>query len=170
MHILMAIAGVVGTLVFIAYRISMLRQGAEEVINTVEHAAGAWRRHKFRKKAERPPLETEEDPCAAAAAIAVVLVESAGVLTAQEEAALAAEFETVMDIREASELLSYARWITKDVVDPNTVIGRVAGLLNDRLGPKEKRDLVDMLGRLSSGDPIQVQALGHLKGKLGLAG
>ncbi len=168
MHILMALVGAIGTLAFICYRISLLKQGVEDVVDTVERAAGAWRRHKFRSKAERPPLETEDDPRAAAAALAVVIMESAAALSADNEAALKHEFATVMGVEDSADLLAYARWITKDVVDPNTVTSRIADLLNAELGPRQKHDLVEMLGRLSNGDPIQVQALGHLKSKIGL--
>lgn len=168
MHILLGLVGLVGTIAFLLYRFSMMKQGADEVVDTVERAAGAWRRHKFRNRAERPALETEDDPRAAAAAIAVSVAESAGRLSASDEAAMMQEFETVMGAEESADLLSYARWLTKDVVDPNTVISRVTGLLNRELDDAQKQDLMDMLARLSSGDPAQVQAIGRLKTQLGI--
>lgn len=169
MHILLAILGALSVIALILYRINALKGGAEEVVDTVERAAGAWRRHKFRKKAERPALETEDDPRAAAAAIALSIVESAGPLSADQESALRREFETVLEIDDSAELLSYARWLIKDVVDPNTVSARIAGLLNAEVGDNEMRQLIDMLERLSNDDPAQIQAIEHLKSRLGMS-
>ena len=168
MHVLAAIGGTLGTLAFLLYRFNFLKQGADDVIDTVERAAGAWRRQKCRKAAERPPLETETDPRAAAAAIAMAIADSGGPLDAVAEAALRREFDTVLNVADGGELLSYARWLTKDTVDPNAVTDRVAGLLNSQLWETQKQDMLDMCARVSGADPIQVQALGHLKQKLGV--
>ncbi len=166
MHIFAALLGVLGTLAFLLYRFSLLKQGADDVIDTVEHMAGAWRRHRFRRKADRPPLESETDPRAAAAALAVSIAESSGPLSIKAESVLCREFRNVLGASDGSELLAYGRWLTKDIVDPNAVSDRVAGLLNEQLWQSQKQDLLDMTARVSSGNPIQVQAIGHLKHKL----
>jgi len=168
MHILLGILGAVGVIALILYRISAFKQGADDIIDTVERATGAWRRHKFRSKAERPVLETEDDPRAAAAAIAVSIMESSGALTADQEAALRKEFETVLEVDESAELLAYARWLAKDVADPNTISSRIAELLNKELGGNEKQQLIDMLRRLSSDDPVQIQSIDYLKTRLNM--
>jgi hypothetical protein len=168
MHILVALAGTLGALAFLLYRFSLMKQGADDVIDTVERAAGAWRRRRFRNKAERPPLETETDPRAAAAAIAVSITASSAPPDAATEATLCREFEEVLGVGDGGELLAYGRWLTKDMVDPNAVTDRVAGLLNNQLWQTQKQDMLDMFVRISKGDPVQVQALGHLKHKLGL--
>lgn len=166
MHVLAALMGVLGTLAILLYRFSYLKQGAEDVIDTIEHAGGAWRRYKFRRKAERPPLETETDPRAAAAAIAVSIAGCGRPLDAQAEAALCREFRDVLGASSGDDLLAYGRWLTRDIDDPNAVSDRAAGLLNNQLWQSQKEDLLDMVARVSDGDPAQVQAIGHLKHKL----
>lgn len=168
MHIILGLVGILGGIGTLLWYFSRAKHGADDVIDTVERAAGAWRRHKFRGKAERPALETEEDPRAAAAAIAVSLLQSCGQITAADEARLQKEFETVMGVEENADLLAYARWLVKDTVDPNTVTGRLVGLLNKELGEEQKLDLLAMLTRLSGDDPIQVQALSNLRTRLNL--
>lgn len=168
MHILLGLVGLLGTIGTLLWYFSRAKHGADDVVDTVERAAGAWRRHKFRGRAERPALETEDDPRAAAAALAVSFVECVGKISASDEVRLQKEFETVMGVEDSEELLSYARWLVKDTVDPNTVSGRLAGLLNKELGEEQKGELVDMLARISGDDPIQLQALEHLKTRIGL--
>ena len=168
MHILLAILGGLGTLAFFLYRLGLFSRNAGELVDTAEKVHGAWRRHKFRNRAERPALETEDDPRAAAAAIAVSIVQCAGPIGAEQEQALRQEFESVLQIDDSEELLSYARWLTKEVVDPNTVSARLAELFNTQLGPNEKHDLIDMVTRLSGDDPVQIEAIRHLKSRLGM--
>ena len=168
MHILLGLVGILGTIGTLLWYFSRAKHGADDVIDTVERAAGAWRRHKFHGKAERPALETEDDPRAAAAALAVSLLQSCGQISAADEVRLQKEFETVMGVEDSTDLLAYARWLVKDTVDPNTLTSRLAGLLIKELGEEQKIELVDMLTRLSGDDPIQVQALSHLRTRLGL--
>ena len=103
MHILLAILGALGTLAFFLYRLGMFSRNASELVDTAEKVHGAWRRHKFRNRAERPALETEDDPRAAAAAIAVSIVQCAGPIGAEQEQALRAEFESVLQIDDSEE-------------------------------------------------------------------
>ncbi|MGI9413411.1 MAG: hypothetical protein ACR2PM_07075 [Hyphomicrobiales bacterium] len=168
MHILLAILGGLGTLAFFLYRLGMFSRNASELVDTAEKAHGAWRRHKFRKRAERPALESEDDPRAGAAAVAVSIVQCAGQISAEQEQALRQEFETVLQTDDSEELLSYARWLTKDVIDPNTVSARLAELFNTQLGPTQKHELIDMVTRLSTDDPVQIEAIRHLKSRLGM--
>ena len=102
MHILLAILGGLGTLALILYRLGMFSRGAGDLVDTAERAHGAWRRHKFRNRAEKPALETESDPRAAAAAVAVSIVQCAGPIGAEEEDALRGEFETVLQVEDSA--------------------------------------------------------------------
>jgi len=168
MHILLAILGGLGTLALILYRLGMFSRGASDLVDTAERAHGAWRRHKFRNRAEKPALETESDPRAAAAAVAVSIVQCVGPIGAEQEDALRGEFETILQVDDSADLLSYARWLTKDTVDPNTVSARLAELFNTQLGHTEKHELIEMVTRLSGDDPVQIEAIRHLKSRLGL--
>ena len=163
MHILLGIAGILGAIGTILWYFSRAKHGADDVIETVERTSGAWRRHNYRDRAERPALETEDDPRAAAAALAVAIVQSRGTVTAEDEARLQEEFQAVMGVEDSAELLSYARWLVKNVVDPNRVTGRVIDLLNKELDDTQKQELLGMLERLSSNDLVQIQAIDHLR-------
>ena len=168
MHIYAALIGALGTLAYVFSRFGLVRQGAYDATDTVESMAGAWRRWKVRAKPARTPLEAETDPRAAAAAIMVSIAESAGPLSATGEAALAREFRNVLGASDGSELVIYGRWLTRDLADPNAVSDQVAGLLKRQLWHAQKEDLLDMAARISHGDAVQMRAIDHLKGKLGL--
>ena len=166
MHILLGIAGILGAIGAILWYFSRAKHGADNVIETVERTSGERRRHNYRDRAERPALETEDDPRAAAAALAVAIVQSRGTVTAEDEARLQEEFQAVMGVEDSAELLSYARWLVKNVVDPNRVTGRVINLLNKELDDTQKQELLGMLERLSSNDLVQIQAIDHLRTRL----
>ena len=102
------------------------------------------------------------------AAVAVSIVQCAGPIGTEQEDALRGEFETVLQVEDSEDLLSYARWLTKDTVDPNTVSARLAELFNTQLGHTQKHELIDMVTRLSGDDPVQIEAIRHLKSRLGL--
>lgn len=65
-----------------------LRDAAREVTDTVETVEGAWRRHKFRKKATRPLLDDVDDVQVAAVAMMISMAECPGPISAVQAEAL----------------------------------------------------------------------------------
>ncbi len=111
-------------------------------------------------------LAKETDPRAAAAAIAVSIAECAGPLDAKSEAVLCHEFRQVLRACDGHALLIHGRWLTKNTSDPNLVCDRVAALLNTQLWRAQKEGLLEMVLRISEGNPLQARAVKHLKTQL----
>ena len=168
MFLLVALLGVLGTLSLVFCRVNFLAQGVGPVIDTAGTVTSAWRRHKFHAGASKSPLDMETDTRAASAALAVAIAKDHGPLTADVEDRLCREFQDVFETTKGEELLVYARWLIKDSADPYAVSRRVSRLLSTQLWHQQKEQLIDMLARISHGDPDQVRAIGHAKARLGV--
>ena len=58
MHVILGILGVLGALVFWYYRIRVIGQAANEVVDAAGKMRGAYNRRKFRNKVEGSVLTT----------------------------------------------------------------------------------------------------------------
>jgi hypothetical protein len=167
-HILLALLGIISTIGVVLYRLHLAKDVADGLVDTAERAGGAWRRHKFRKRAEQPPLETVDDPRIGAAAVMVALAEAQAPMNAEMEQRLCDEIESVLGVADSDEMLAYARHLTRDLVDPSMVVMRTSKLFNATLGDAEKADLLGMLKRISRGDAAQITAIELLRSRLGM--
>lgn len=111
-------------------------------------------------------LAKENDPRAAAAAVAVAIAECAGPLDAHAEAALCREFRQVLRARDGRELLNHGRRLTRNAEDPHMVCDCVSHLLNKQLWRAQKESLLELVVRTSGSSPLQRQAANHLKARL----
>ena len=171
MHILAIVGAVVGGILFWLYRARAMGEAARELTDTVETVQGAWRRHKFRSKAERPLLDDVDDVRVAAVAMIMAVAESSGPISAGQEEAIVNLIETKFEIADGAELVAYARWLVKESPDPNNVSMRLMNVFNSSLGDREKDELLDMIRSMSarSGklEPVQAEALTRLTDRLG---
>ena len=171
MHILAIVATVVGGLLFWLYRMRAMGDAARELTDTVETVQGAWRRHNFRSKAERPLLDDVDDVRVAAVAMIMAVAESPGPISAAQEETIVDLIENKFEITDGSELVAYARWLVKESPDPNNVSMRLMKLFNGTLGDREKDELLDMIrstaARSGKLEPVQAEALTRLGDRLG---
>jgi hypothetical protein len=77
MHILAILLGVVGVAAVWYWRLKMMKGAADEVADAAGRPIGKYKRYKFRKKAESAPIESVDDPVAAAAVMMIAVLRAA---------------------------------------------------------------------------------------------
>ncbi|MBT9289146.1 TerB family tellurite resistance protein [Prosthecodimorpha staleyi] len=172
MHIVLAIASLLGVVAFWLIRARSAADAARELTDAAETVGGALRRRKFRKAAEAAQLDQIADPREAAVVLLVAFARVHGDLTERQRAAIADAAGRVMEVDNPTELIVRARWLTEGTTDPANLVLRFTRLFRDTLGPEERRQLVDLC-RMVSGlegpvDPIQDNAIRRLTERLGL--
>jgi uncharacterized tellurite resistance protein B-like protein len=133
---------------------------------------GAYRRKRFRHKAESSPIEAVDDPAAAAVALLIGLAGERGGISQAAEKAIKAEMHNVMGLTSVEETFTFARWVAGHATDPNTLSSRFAKLWLATLEPSQREDIHDMARRVieADGEPTrsQINALRLLHSRLGL--
>lgn len=172
MPVLLAIIGALGAAAFWYYRLRDAGRAANEIVEAAQRARGAFRRKRFRAKAESSPIEAVEDPAAAAVAMLIALASERGPLSPAAEEAIKAEMRQTMGLSQPDETFTFAKWVAAHVTDPNTLSLRFARLWLAALQPEERADLHAMAVRVAEvdGEPtaIQVNCLKTLKDRLAL--
>ena len=172
MHILVAVLSVLGVVVSLIIRAGMIARAGRELGDAASTMAGAARRASFRRKTERPALTQLEDPREAVAALMVAIAKVKGDLTESQLGNLERLIETRLDFSPPSELLTHARWLTSETVEPGAVLHRVSRYIAQGCTDEQKHDIVDILTLVAlfggEPDPLQLATINQLKGKLGL--
>ncbi|RDI61998.1 hypothetical protein [Microvirga subterranea] len=172
MHIVAAILSILGAAAFWFYRMRAAGQALSEVGDAAQHLRGAYRRKRFRNKAESSPVAAVDDPAAAATAFLISLAASRGSLTPDAEAAIKAQMESVMAVPNVEDVFVFARWVADHVHDPGDLSLRFSKLWIGHLQPAERADLYDMASRIAAvdGEPtdLQIGCLRALHVRLGL--
>lgn len=172
MPFLLALLGILAAAAFWYFRMRDVGQAAHEVVDAAERVRGAYRRKRFRSKAESAALASVEDPAAAAAALLVSLAASRGRLSAEAEDAIRRELSETMALPNVDETFVFARWMADQATDPNDLSLRFSKLWRQTLQPAERADFYDMAVRIASleGEPTDMQAgsLRLLRERLGL--
>lgn len=171
MHILAAIAAVVGGLVFFLYRLSIAARGAREIADAATDVVGAVRRANFRRKASGNPLTQIEDPLEAVAALMVALAKTEGDLTDRQIKVMESLVKHKLEFEPADELIAHARWLNQDIVEPGMVVQRTSKLLLKMCTDEQKDNLLDILRTVSSineePSSLQIQAIQQLRRNIG---
>ncbi len=172
MHVILGILGVLGALVFWYYRIRVIGQAANEVVDAAGKMRGAYNRRKFRNKVEGSVLTAIEDPQAAASVMAVAIMEEKGPLSREAEDALRLELKNSINVADPVEMTTFSKWVVQQSNDPNNISKKFTKMWTSTLNEKDRRELVKMIQRLSAvdGEPNQAQleAISRLKERLSL--
>jgi uncharacterized tellurite resistance protein B-like protein len=151
-HIVLGLLAVLGGAAFWWYRMRYISDAASEVHDMAGRAWGKYKRHKFRKKAESAPVESVEDPVAAAVVMMLAVAKTDGPLSAQSEQLIEKIAREEMAIDDTTELMTFAKWVDKHVHDANDVARRYSKLWGNALNMDERRELVDMVRRVAEAD------------------
>jgi uncharacterized tellurite resistance protein B-like protein len=172
MHILLLVLAVLGAVIFWIHRLRGAGTLAHAALDTAQRVRGFSRRKRFCSQAEGSPLTAVDDPAAAAAAMMVSLAASRGTLSAVSEDRIKDEIRHSMGLAHGDEIYAFGRWISDQVLDPNSLSLRFARLWLDALQPMERREFYEMCLRviLADGEPTSLQAGAamRLKERLGL--
>ncbi|MEL6289013.1 MAG: TerB family tellurite resistance protein [Pseudomonadota bacterium] len=153
MHIVAGLVTLLTVAGIAAYRFYLLSQSplGQGVADAAGEVRKGMRRRAWRKKLG-DPLRDVDDPRIAAAALMTALAQSDGALTARDEALLASQMQTAFgaDAAAVGELGAYARWLVRDVTEPETCFLKVRRTLLEKCGPEERASLVGMLEKVAN--------------------
>jgi uncharacterized tellurite resistance protein B-like protein len=144
MHILALLGVIAGGAAIWYWRIKMMREMGSEVANVVGRVQGHIRTGNFRKKAEGSPLSSVEDPALAAAIFLYALANEHNEILHLSEPAIRREIARIVRAADLEEMLAYAQWAARDVVDARDVVRRFKSLWRQKLTREERSDLVSM--------------------------
>lgn len=170
MHILgLLLAAIVGA-GFWYWRLHTAKTAVDDVVDHAGRLHGAYKRRKFRNKAQASTLAGIEDPALGATVLFVSLVEAGGPFGVEHEKRIDGWLHDVAHYTTPTEALTFARWASREVVDGNDVVRRMLPLFNAALSQSEKDDLLDFAGKLASSagepDPAQKDMLRRLRSGL----
>lgn len=121
---------------------------------------GAYKRKKFRQKAEAAPLASIADP--AIAAVAFFLGLAAEKPHAKELAlgVIRTRMTGIIRPQDMDEVLIFADWATRNVVNPQDPIRRFRDLWMSKLDVAERQELIAIADAVASveGEPTAEQA------------
>ena len=144
MHFIMAIIGVLGAAAFWWYRMKDAGKAAGEVIDTAQRVRGSIRRRNFRKKAGQSAFAAIDDPIIGAATLIVALADEAQARDPGLDDALRSALASVSNADAAEEAVIYGRWAMKDTPEASTAFRLISPMLNEKLSPDEREQLVAM--------------------------
>ncbi|MGI9406687.1 MAG: TerB family tellurite resistance protein [Hyphomicrobiaceae bacterium] len=153
MHILaglLSALAVIGVIVYRLYMISQSRMGQD-----LADAAGGVQKHLRRRSWQKKlgdPLRDIDDARVAATAMMVALAQSDSPLSEREEGVISAlmktNFET--DDKLTGELLAHARWLVRDVTEPENCFRKVKPVILASCGEKERAELIEMMNAVAA--------------------
>jgi len=172
MPFLIALASIFGIVVVWIIRMQMAARAASELKDTVDTARGAYRRSRFRRKAEADPLTLLADPREAVAAVLTALAQTDRQLSDAQERHLASIFETRLGFDDAVEVLARSQWMVRHHDDPFRVFDRVKKLIASRCTEEQKNDLVALAmevdERAGPQSDLRSGFIQHMRGRLGV--
>ncbi len=152
MHILLGLLSAVGIILFALWRINMAVQATRELADAADSARGFFRRSKWRKKLNSDQLKNVSDPREAATIMMVAVAETDGAMTDRERIKILSimrdKFEASQE--QAEEMLSLARWMSKDAGDLTSFLNRLVPVIMKACDEKQKHELVEMLRDVAS--------------------
>ncbi len=169
MHILLAILGAVGALIFVVYRLTYIAREGQEVVSD---AHGLYRRHQWNRKYSRNAINTLEDPREIAVLLMHETARYRGPLTEAQREAICEQATGHLGLSraDAEELLGAAAFMAQDITDIANVLTKVLRPLHNRLTDVEKRELVGMMAAVAEvdGEPdtMQVHLIARTREKL----
>jgi uncharacterized tellurite resistance protein B-like protein len=148
------------------YRLKVLRDVGADLADVAGRARGAYRMHKFKKKADGATLNAVDDPALAAAIFLYALAnDDKGSLYKSEPEIR--RLMTPVVTAELDEMLSYAQWAAREVVDPRDLVRRFKPMWRENLTTTERQQFVGMaetvVAQSSAPDPSQIMTIDVLR-------
>lgn len=143
MHILAILAAIAAGAAVWYWRVRAMRDAGSEIADAVWRARGAIARHNFRNKAEGSVLTSVDDPVLAAAIFLFALANESGI-DDRVAAEIRRQLSTIANPHDLDEVMAYAAWATRSVIDARDCVRRFKQLWRDNLTLNERRHLVAM--------------------------
>jgi hypothetical protein len=172
MHIILGILALLGGGVFWWWRLKAMGEAASEINDAAGRLIGTYKRKKFLKKVGESPLAAVDDPAAAAVIMMFGIAKEEAPITDAIEAVIREEIVSTMKVEDATELLTFSKWVISHVVDANNISMRYGKLWIGALSISEREDFVVMVERVAEkcgGLTVnQRNKINKLRGRLGL--
>ncbi|MEO6396459.1 MAG: hypothetical protein ABIO40_11175, partial [Devosia sp.] len=126
------------------WRLQLLRGMADEVATMFGRVKGRYRVDKFRRKVGGSTHAAIDDPAVAAAVFLFALVNESDGFALPAEAAVKAQIARVVPEARLAEIVSFAQWAARDVVDAKDCVRRFKPLWRDALDRSERDHLIRM--------------------------
>jgi uncharacterized tellurite resistance protein B-like protein len=172
MPVLVTILAALGAAAFWYYRVKAIGAVAHDAADVAQRVRGAYRRKRFKHRAESSAFAAVDDPAAAATAMLISLATADGRLTNAAEETIKGEMRRVMAPADLDETFTFGCWLAGQATDPSDLSLRFAKLWTTALTTAERSELYDMASRVAAagGEPTDLQrvALLRLKDRLGL--
>jgi hypothetical protein len=171
MHIVLAVFALLGFGLFWWYRLKMLNEAADDIIDGTGRLRGYFRRRRIRLQAEHSPLTAIEDPILAAATLIFAIIAEDVLITDDHIDVVRSVIFDISSPKKADEAMIYAKWAFGQIGDTAIVIEKVAPYLRQQLTELEKCELIDMVDDAACAVAVSQrygQRVRKLKQRLGL--
>jgi hypothetical protein len=162
MAIVGIIVAIVGGIAFWWWRIQMMRNAAESMIDVAGKARGMISRARFKQRAGTSVLAGVDSPGMAAATLVYSIMALKRPVGLSDEDKIDTMLETVcrMQDQERGDAMAFAAWASGQVADTNEVIRRFLPLWQEALQGLERQQLVNMALEAAelNGPPTDAQA------------
>ncbi|MCQ8185138.1 hypothetical protein [Parvularcula maris] len=138
------------------WRIRMLKNLGDNVIDATSRFQGARRRKKIASATESSPVEAIADPVTAAATLIRLLVGEETWPTAQGRVQV--RLAELSSFPLAKEAVTYADWAGKQPVERRRAVESLTARLRDWLTLEERQDLVALVADAASSGTASIQA------------
>lgn len=156
MPFLLMILGVLSAAAFWWWRLKMIRDAGNDAADALGRIRGAYKMRQFRKKVEGSVLGTVDDPALAAAVLFYAIAKEDAVSAQRAPAVIRTHTTDMVPAERVDELVAYAEWASRDVVDPRDIVRRFKPLWRERLTPAERGDLIRMAEDIADLSPASV--------------
>lgn len=151
MHILAGLVSFLTIAGVVLWRLHLASQVAQDLADMAGGVQKHIRKRRWQKKLG-DPLREINDPRVAATAMMVALAQADNPLSEREEAVISAQIGSYFNADDTltAELLAHARWLVRDVTEPENCFLKVRPIILDSCGPKERGELIDMMSAVAA--------------------
>jgi uncharacterized tellurite resistance protein B-like protein len=135
------------------YRIKMLGEIGSDVADLAGRARGAYRMRRFKKQAAGATLNVIDDPALAAAVFLYSLANEDKASMFKSGQSIRTSMALVVEPADLDDMLAYAEWVARDVVDPRDLVRRFKPLWRERLDIDERRKFIGMAEAVVAATP-----------------
>lgn len=152
MHVLLGLLAVIGTIIFIWYRLRDARQAGGEALDAADSLRATVRRLMYQRKHDRHPADQVEDPRLAASGIAVAVATMDAPISQAEIQALTSLSREIFDVseREALDIVSFGRWVAGQCNTNDEAVRRLVKVVVREAGPEAAGDMVRLITEVAT--------------------
>ncbi len=152
MHILIGILAVVGTIIFVWYRLRDAREVGGEMLDAADGLRANVRRLMYKRKHDIHPADAVDDARLAASGIAVAVATMDAPLSQAEIETLTRVSREMFDVseREALDILSFGRWVSGQCNTNQEAVRRLSKVVARLAGADAAPDLIRLMTEVST--------------------